>query len=337
MSEPRIGIYGANGHTGRLMAAELLARGEGVVLAGRNAGALHALAGELDGPVRTHVASVEDPKALRELAESVDVLIHCAGPYSWTGEPVAGAAVEGGCHYIDHAVESPHVKRLFDTLQEGARRAEKVMLPGFSFYGGFGDLLAAAVAEGTADVDSVTVGYAVTGWRMTTGAKNTAELLIGDNQRLTFTDGTLRIGHLEPYTMDFDFPAPLGTRTMIAPFPSGEVVTVPRHIPARTVLSLLTADTFAEDQVFTSEGADAAERARNEFTVAVRVSPGDRVGSLSGQDIWAVSAICAGEAAVRLADGERPAESGVLSPAEAFPAAPFLRALEQRGAFTLTL
>jgi short subunit dehydrogenase-like uncharacterized protein len=287
--------------------------------------------------VRTHVAPLDDPKALRAFAESVDVLIHCAGPYSWTGGPVAGAAVEGGCHYLDHAVESPHVKRVFDTLQAGARRAGIVMVPGMSFYGGFGDLLASAVAEGMADVESVTIGYSVTGWRMTTGAKNTAEQLIGDNQRLTFADGTLRIGHLEPYTTEFEFPPPLGARTMIAPFPSGEVVTVPRHIPARTVLSLLTADTFAEEQVFTSEDADAAERAQTDFTVAVRVSPGDRVAQVSGRDIWGVSAICAGEAAVRLADGDGPAAIGVLSPAEAFPVTPFLRALEQRGAFTLTL
>jgi hypothetical protein len=339
MSTPRFAIYGATGHTGRLMAAEMLTRGEGVVLAGRNAAALDAVAASLDEPdrVRTHVASLDDPKALRALAESVDVLIHCAGPYSWTGEPVAQAAVEGGCHYLDHAVESPHVKRVFDMLQDAARGAGIAMVPGMSFYGGFGDLLAAAVAHGLADVDSVTVGYAVTGWRMTTGAKNTAEQLIGDNQRLTFTDGALRVGHLEPYMTEFAFPPPLGTRAMIAPFPSGEVVTVPRHIPARTVLSLLTADTFQEEQVFTSQNAGAAERADTDFTVAVRVATpaGERVGQLSGHDIWGVSAICAGEAALVLAEGGVPA--GVLSPAEAVPAESFLRTLEGRGAFTLAL
>jgi hypothetical protein len=339
MSTPRFAIYGATGHTGRLMAAEMLARGEAVVLAGRNAEALDAVAAGLGEPdrVRTHVASVDDPKALQALAENVDVLIHCAGPYSWTGEPVAQAAVEGGCHYLDHAVESPHVKRVFDSLQEAARTAGVVLVPGMSFYGGFGDLLASAVAGGRTDVESVTVGYSVTGWRMTIGAKNTAEQLIGDNQRLTYTDGALRIGHLEPYTTEFTFPPPLGTRTMIAPFPSGEVVTVPRHIPARTVLSLLTADTFAEEQVFTSLDASAAERAGTDFTVAVRVTTpaGDRVGHLSGHDIWHVSAVCAGEAALVLAEGGVPA--GVLSPAEAVSAEPFLRTLEQRGAFDLAL
>jgi short subunit dehydrogenase-like uncharacterized protein len=48
MTAPRIGIYGATGHTGRLMAGELLARGEGVVLAGRNGEALHARRGCAD-------------------------------------------------------------------------------------------------------------------------------------------------------------------------------------------------------------------------------------------------------------------------------------------------
>jgi hypothetical protein len=213
------------------------------------------------------------------------------------------------------------------------------MVPAMSFYGGFGDLLAAAVAEGLSGVDRVTIGYAVSGWRMTPAAKTTAEQLIGDNQRLTFTDGVLRVGYLEPYNTGFDFPPPLGSRTMIAPFPSCEVVTVPRHVPARSVLSLLTASTFEEEQVFTSEHADDAERARSEFTVAVRVTSaaGDRVGQVSGRDIWGVSSICSVEAALRLAGGGGPAKPGVLSPAEAFPATPFLRTLERLGAFELTL
>ena len=39
----------------------------------------------------------------------------------------------------------------------------------------------------------------------------------------------------------------------------------------------------------------------------------------------------------RLAVGEASAKNGVLSAGEAFPAEPFLRALERLGAFTITL
>jgi hypothetical protein len=127
---------------------------------------------------------------------------------------------------------------------------------------------------------------------------------------------------------------------MIAPFPSGEVVTIPRHVPARTVESQLTSGTFEEEQVFTSEHADAAERARTDFMVAVQAvsaGGGGRNGHVRGHDIWWVGVLASVEAAVRLARGDGPAKTGVLSAAEAFPAAPFLRTLEQLDALTMAV
>ncbi|GGS61490.1 saccharopine dehydrogenase [Planobispora rosea] len=351
MDAPLFAIYGANGHTGRLVATELLSRNQNVLLAGRNGAALRALAGELadfaefaelgaPGHVRTLVAPLDDPAALRELTESATVIIHCAGPYAQTGEPVAAAAAAAGCHYVDHAVEPHHVKYMFDALQAQAQRTGAVMIPQMSFYGGLADLLAAAVTEGMTDVDRVTVGYAVTGWRMTAGAVRTAELLIGEIDRVTFSDGAQRVGPVEIRNTVFPFPPPVGPRTMIAPFPSGEVVTIPRHVPARTVESQLTASTFEEEQVFTSVDASAEARSQTEFTVAVQAvasAGGGRNGNVRGRDIWWAGALASVEAAVRLAGGEGPAKPGVLSAAEAFPATPFLRMLEDRGAFTLTL
>src|SRR4051812_8846335 len=154
MTAPLIAIYGANGHTGRLVATELLSRGQEIVLAGRNDAALRAMADELG--CRAATVPLENRASLRELAEGADVLVHCAGPFSATGEPVASAAAEAGCHYIDHAVEPLHVKRLFDTYQAPARRTGTTMIPALSFYGGLGDLLAGAVTDGMAGIDRVT-------------------------------------------------------------------------------------------------------------------------------------------------------------------------------------
>uniref|UniRef100_UPI001C5DE206 saccharopine dehydrogenase NADP-binding domain-containing protein n=1 Tax=Nonomuraea rhizosphaerae TaxID=2665663 RepID=UPI001C5DE206 len=150
MKAPLIAIYGANGHTGRLVASGLLSRGHEIVLAGRDESRLRAFAEELGKPerVRTHVAALDDPAALRSLAESAAVLIHCAGPFAETCEPVAAACAAGGCHYLDHAVEPHPVKYLFDSMQAAAERAGIVMVPQMSFYGGVADLLAAAVADG---------------------------------------------------------------------------------------------------------------------------------------------------------------------------------------------
>ncbi|WP_188189924.1 saccharopine dehydrogenase NADP-binding domain-containing protein [Nonomuraea sp. SYSU D8015] len=341
MSSPHIAVYGATGHTGRLAAAELRARGRDVILAGRDGAALKALAEEFGGEpgVVVHQATLDDPAALRALAEQAGVLIHCAGPFTHTGEPVARAAVEGGCHYVDHALEQHHTKWIFDTMQEPSRQAGITMITAMSFYGGMGDLLAGAVAEGLTGIDRVISAYAVTGWRLTTGARKTAELLFADTRRITYEDGAQHVRYVEPRNAVFPFPPPLGPRTMIAPVPSSEVVTVPRHVSARRVEAQLTAHTFEEEQAFTSEHADAETRAGSAFTVAVQAvtEGGGAAGQAAGRDLWRLSALASVEAAVRLADGHGPERPGVYAPAEAFPPGPFLRDLERLGLFTLTL
>ena len=336
MSSPPIAVYGATGHTGRLVAAELRARGREVILAGRDGGALKALADELGG-LPVHQAALDDPEALRALAARAAVLVHCAGPFTETGRPVARAAAEAGCHYVDHGLEQHHTAWMFDAMREPAERAGIAMITAMSFYGGLGDLLASAVAGGLTGVDRLVVAYAVTGWRLTTGARKTAELLFADTRRISYTEGAFQVGYVEPRNVVFPFPPPLGPRTMIAPIPSSDVVTIPRHVAVREVEAQLTARTFEEEQAFTSEHVDAATRAGSEFTVAVQAitADGGRAGQASGRDLWRASAVASVAAAVRLADGRGPEGGGVFSPAEAFPAEPYLRELERLGLFTL--
>jgi hypothetical protein len=211
------------------------------------------------------------------------------------------------------------------------------MIPQASFYGGIPDLLTATMAEGMTDIDRVTIGYSVSGWRMTPAAKRTAELLITEIDRITFTGGTHHVGPVEVRNTVFPFPPPLGPRTMIAPFPMGEIVTIPRHVPARTVEAQLTAATFEEEQVFTSEHVDDATRAQSTFVIAVQatgLAGGGRNGHLSGRDIWRAGMLLSVEAALRLARGQGPAHGGVFSTAEAFPAASMVRDLDTLGAFS---
>lgn len=337
-----IAVYGATGHTGRLVTAELLARGQDVVLAGRSERRLRALAAELAAPdrVRVQVAPLDDARALRDLAERSDGLNHCAGPYTVTGDPVAAAAAEAGIPYVDHAVEPRPVRHLFAAYQHTAERTGAVLIPQMSCYGGLGDLLAAAAAEGLPDVEQVTVGYAVTGRRMTRGALDTAGLLMGESDRISYADGAQRIGPVEIRNAVFPFPPPVGPRTTIVPFPSGEVVTVPRHVPTRAVEVQLTASTYEEWRTFDSVDASPDERVRAEFTVAVQVvrcGGGVRSAHVRGRDMWRAGALLSVEAVLRLAGGEGPRKAGVFSPAEAFPAASFLTSLAGQGVFDAVL
>ncbi|MDG4859931.1 saccharopine dehydrogenase NADP-binding domain-containing protein [Streptomyces sp. T-3] len=334
MTAPLFAIYGATGHTGRLVVSELLARDQELILAGRNAESLAALRDELGSPdrVRVHHAPVDDRAALRELMSQADVLIHCAGPFTHTGAPVATAAAEAGIVYIDHAIEPHPVKFLFDQLQVTAQRTGAVLIPQLSFYGALADLLAAVTAEGLPEVERVTVGYSVTGWRMTQGAISTAELLIGEIDRVTFQSGAQHVGPVEIRNPVFPFPPPVGPRACLAPFPSGEVVTIPRHVPARTVESQLTSSTFEEPQIFTSLDATPAERARTDFMIAVQTvatGGGGRNAHVTGHDIWRAGALASVEGALQLVRGEVTPKSGVLAAAEVFPARAFLTRMQE--------
>jgi short subunit dehydrogenase-like uncharacterized protein len=331
-----IAVYGATGHTGRLVAAELASHGHELVLAGRNAEALHALADELGTATQVRIAGLDDPDALRAVTENAAVVVNCAGPFSRSGEPVASAALAAGCHYLDHAAEPLQVKHLFDTFGARARAAKTVMIPGMSFYGALADLLATLVTNGLPRVDTLTVAYAVSGWRMTAASKATAVQLNGAD-RVLFTNGTHRVGPGRTSHASFEFPAPISTRTVLTDYPAGEVITIPRHVPTRSVQVFMTADTFSEEAVFTSEKLDPATRARSAFTLVVQATSttGTRTGHLRGHDIYRAGAITSAEAATQLADNHTPPH-GVLSATEALQPDRFLRALQHRGLFTMT-
>jgi short subunit dehydrogenase-like uncharacterized protein len=333
MAPPIIAVYGATGHTGRLVATELLARDQHIVIAGRDPVAVREMAADLGVP--GHVAPLDDAGAVRSLVDGCAVVVHCAGPFTHTGWPVAAAAVAAGCHYVDHALEQHHVKRLFDELDGPARESGSVVVPGASFYGGYGDLLADAVAGGLPEVDRLVIGYAVTGWRMTAGARATADIVIPDMQRVTFADGVQEVRYVEPRNAVFPFPPPLGPQTMVAPVPYFETITVPRRLPVRAVEAQMTAHTFAPE-TFDGRDVDAATRAATDYTVAVQaITPaGGRTGQVSGRDLWWGAALVSVEAALALAEDPGPARGGVFGPAEALHAVPLLRRLEERGALT---
>jgi hypothetical protein len=212
------------------------------------------------------------------------------------------------------------------------------MVAGVSFYGALADLLADLVTTDMPHVDMVTVAYAVSGWRVATASKTTAAQLTGTD-RVLYINGTYQVAPAGTGRASFAFPPPIGTRTVLVDYPAGEVVTIPRHVPAQSVRALMTADTFTEDAVFTSENLDPAARAQSGFTIVVHAASATstRVGYLRGHDIYRAGAITSAEAANHLAHGHGRPGVGVLSATEAFPPDRFLRTLQQRGLFTMTL
>ena len=92
-------IYGATGFTGTLIAEEAVRHGLSPVLAGRNAEKLRNLAERLG--LRWVSFSLDDESALREAAESVDLMLHAAGRFAETSTRMMDACLAAKSHYLD--------------------------------------------------------------------------------------------------------------------------------------------------------------------------------------------------------------------------------------------
>lgn len=123
-------LYGATGYTGTLIAEEAVRRGHRPILAGRNAEKLRFLAERLQ--LEWAAFSLEDESALLRATESVDLMLHAAGPFAETCAPIMDACLAGKTHYLDISNE-------ISVLQAAQARhylAEKMgvsVIPGVGF------------------------------------------------------------------------------------------------------------------------------------------------------------------------------------------------------------
>jgi len=127
---PRWMLYGANGYTGRIIAAEARRRGMRPVLAGRSAAPIHALAAELG--LEARVIGLGDPDALAAALADVDLVLHCAGPYLDTNKPMLKACIASHTHYLDITGEVAVFERVIK-WQGTLRDAGVVAVPGVGF------------------------------------------------------------------------------------------------------------------------------------------------------------------------------------------------------------
>ncbi|MFD6415913.1 saccharopine dehydrogenase family protein [Streptomyces sp. NPDC060194] len=327
----RVTVFGAYGHTGRFVVAELLARGFVPVLSGRDAEKLKAQAYGTDLAVRP--ASVDDPAALDRALDGSAAVVNCAGPFATTAAPVVEAALRAGIPYLDVAAEIEANADTFAHFADRAREAGAVVVPAMAFFGGLGDLLAtAALGEWTA-ADEAHVAYGLSSWHPTAGTRVAGAVSRErrDGGRVRFTAGRLEYVRGELPTQDWDFPAPLGRRPVLGEFTMADVVTLPSHLDipeVRTYMSAEAARDLAAADTPAPVAADAAGRSDQTFVVDVRVRAGaaERRAVARGQDIYAVTAPLVVEALTRVLDG-RTRAVGVVSAGEVFDAADFLRAL----------
>jgi hypothetical protein len=320
-------VYGAYGHTGRFVVAELLRQGLTPVLSGRDPARLGEMAARWPA-LEARPAAVDDARSLEDAIRGASVVVNCAGPFLDTAVPVAAAAVHAGAHYLDVTAEQAAVQQVYRAHQELGWGADVAVMPAMAFYGGLADLLATAALAGWETVDEITVAFGLDRWWPTegtrkTGRRNTAARLVVDGGRLVPVRGPAAL-------RDWEFPGPLG-RQAVAGNPFSEVIVMARHLAASrisTYLSAVALEDIRDPRTPAPQAADEAGRSAQQFAVDVVVRRGgqERRISAAGRDIYAVTAPLVVEAAGRLIDG-RVKVLGAVAPGEAFDAAGFLDAL----------
>ena len=320
-SLPPVAVYGAGGHTGRFVIAELQRRGMPAIAVGRDAASLPA-------GVPARVAAVDDARALADAFAGCAVVINCAGPFLDTAQPVIAAAIRVGASYIDVSAEQASALEVFERFDTPARAGGVTVIPAAGFYGGLADLLATALIGADADGVDLQVAIALDRWWPTSGTRKTG--VRNNVPRLVVDDHRLVAMPLPAATSRWQFGAPHGEQAMIE-LPFSEVITISRHLRVRSLRATLNQSSLDDIRDGTTPppvADDASGRSAQRFEMVVQARNGAalRTASARGQDIYAVSAPLVVEAAARLMQPGFD-RRGALALGEAFDAHDFLRAL----------
>ncbi|MGC8535419.1 MAG: saccharopine dehydrogenase family protein [Rhizomicrobium sp.] len=319
-----IAVYGASGHTGRFVVLEALRRGLPVVAVGRSAERLEA---KVQAAALRRIAALDDTLGLERAFAGCAVVINCAGPFIDTAGPVAQAALQTGCHYIDVTAEQSSTRATFAKFDAPARAAGKVVIPAAGFYGGLADVLVGALAS-EADIDEITIAIALNRWWPTAGTRRTGER--NTAQRVVVKHGRLTPLVPSDSVQDWVFAPPLGQQAMVE-LPFSEIITLSHHRKVGEIRSLLNRsalDDVRDTRTPPPVAEDDTGRSAQRFELAVRLVQNGltRMASLRGQDIYAVTAPIVMEAALRVL---QPAysRSGAMALAEAIEPSELLDSL----------
>lgn len=199
-------IYGANGYTGSLTAKLARERGLKPILAGRSREKVEPLANSLQLPWRAF--SLGNVKEADNALADVDVVLHCAGPFSRTYREMADACLRTSTHYLDITGEVEVFEGLAARSKE-AELANVMLMPGVGFDVVPSDCLAAHLHHRLPSAHRLTLGFQGLG-RLSQGTMNTMVENLGRGG-LVRENGALK-------------EIPAGSRTRKIDFGRGEVL-----------------------------------------------------------------------------------------------------------------
>ena len=124
-------IYGANGYTGQLIARQARQRGLKPILAGRSNECIAAIAAETG--FDSLVFDLDDTAELNKALQGISLVLHCAGPFSATSQPMIEGCLRRGCHYLDITGEISVFANAYKQSDE-ASHADIVLMPGVATF-----------------------------------------------------------------------------------------------------------------------------------------------------------------------------------------------------------
>ena len=205
-------IYGANGYTGRLIAGRATALGLRPILAGRAASKVEAISKELDCPFR--VFSLASAAAIARQLEGVSAVLHCAGPFAQTAQPMIKACLKAGVNYMDITGE-------LDVIEFAAQQHERAVAAGISIMPAVGfdvvptDCLAAQLAAALPTATDLELAFR-TGSGVSPGTAKAILATSGDGGRVRRDGKIVRVPSAWQ-TMQLQFPS-VTRQVMTAPW-----------------------------------------------------------------------------------------------------------------------
>ena len=124
-------IYGAYGFTGAGISKLAADYGITPVLAGRNEAKLKPLAESL-GYDYVVLSLENNHDNLVNVLQHFEIVLHIAGPYTFTAKPMLDAVVEAGTHYVDLTGENHVIQDQLDRDQE-FKRANIMVMPAVGY------------------------------------------------------------------------------------------------------------------------------------------------------------------------------------------------------------
>jgi short subunit dehydrogenase-like uncharacterized protein len=166
-------LYGAYGYTGRLITRRAQEVGLTPLLCGRNAGKLEEMHREFGFPIRA--VELNNRTELHGLLGEHPVVLHAAGPFIDTAEPMIRACIATQTHYLDITGEIP-VFAMAARYGKEAGDAGVMLMPGVGFDVVPTDCMAAYLKHLEPEATELTLAFA---WNKGMLSHGTAKTMVG--------------------------------------------------------------------------------------------------------------------------------------------------------------